>query len=855
MKHFYLFAIVLLFSIFCYGQCIESPQLLNARFSKIEFFDDTHGIAFGMGTMIVTDDAGENWQFVELPTANREIETLKDFALLDENTAIISGYGNTLIKTIDKGNTWNFIDVSIEQPVNFTGLSFINNTTGYLTGYTNTTVGGPDGERYNFKTTDGGETWQQVEALAGTEFNFYSYINIKYIDELNGYAWSGAYIYKTQDGGASWTQMQNPTTGVEWDTLLIGDIKFSDNGYMVMSFGDTSAVFYVSEDAGITWSRIEALTWEEGLFISDPVFDIIDNTLCVVASTGNSNYEKSFIKYDLESELFTTSFISNTMLYQNYVRMVNENLGFILDRGGVFWFDDPGRKIFKTVDSGSTWTEEDSFSMFTPNSQNNIRILHNGENVFTMSKQDGTGEFFSNFYVYTSADNGATWQQVAFEASVAGVLLRAEGNYISYLRNTSITNGAEGRSFYESYDLGQTWEVSTFQNPYDAGNNLYTQPEENIIMNGNIYSLVFSYDKGQTWGDPITLPVVENVTFYDIKVKSPQVMYSWGKADGWPAVYDYYLYKTINGGQTWQQVVTIPDNDGQDLGVNAGTTVIGNEIAFISTGGDTYFLVNLLDNTYQEIDFDNVLSGGDQVYVPQEALTFINDDIWLLKSYGDNMLLTYNHGQTWNDVPCVLCGEKVNYNIFTGKLFTYGPSSGAERYETSFATAPRISGPQQVSIEAIETYAATGDESLEWEWVLESGGEIEVSGDGQLVNIEWTEPGTHLLKIKSSNECGNSAYNEFYVTVSVPMLIDNPTENVLMSYPNPFKDKIWIDAEGVEGESSTVQIFALNGTLLYEQTYRTHNIVITGLDLLSSGLYLLTVENVNGKITQKILKE
>lgn len=859
MKHLYLLTFLVFGYMVSFGQCIGSPQLLTARFSKIEFFDDTHGIAFGMGTMIVTDDAGESWQFVELPTVSREVETLEDFALLDENTAIISGYGNTLIKTTDKGITWSFIDVSVEQPVNFTGLSFVNSTIGYLTGYTDTTLDGYNGQRYNFKTTDGGETWQQIAVFPGSEFNIYSGINIKYIDELNGFAWSGDYIYKTQDGGISWVQMQNPTAGIEWGTLSIGDIKFSANGYMVMSFGDTSAVFYVSEDTGITWDKIETLSWQEGVFVSDPVFDIVGNTLCIAASAGDNNYEKSFIKYDLESQLFTSSFISSTMGYQSCVKMINENLGFILDRGFVFWFDDPGRKIFKTVDSGSTWVEKDSFSMFTPNDENNIKIHHNGGNVYTMSKQDGTGEYFSSFYVYTSTDNGTTWQQVAFEASVAGILLRAEGNYISYLRNTSITNGAEGRSLYESYDLGQTWEVSTFQNPYDDGINAYTQPEENILVFGYAYNLAFSHDKGQNWGDIITLPVVEDVTFYDVRVKSPQVIYACGRANGWPTVYDYYLYKTTDSGQTWQQVVMIPDNNGEDLGVIGGATIIGNEIAFVSTGGNTYFLVNLLDNTYQQIDFTNVLSGGSQVYVPDGAITFINDDIWLFKNYdytdGYYMSLTYDHGQTWSEVPCVICGENIEYNIFTGKLLTYGASSGAERFETGFATAPHISGSGQVNTDATETYVATGDDSLEWEWVLDSGGEMEVSGDGQSVSIEWTEPGTHLLKIRSINECGNSPYNEYYITVTESLLTDVNIQNNITLYPNPFKDQLHLSVSDLTGDTSTVKIVSLSGALLYEEKLSNNNLTLTGLDKFSSGIYILMLENGTNSYIQKLVKK
>ncbi|MCW4467913.1 T9SS type A sorting domain-containing protein [Flavobacterium sp. MFBS3-15] len=847
----------LIFTNFFFGQCFEPSQMLNARFSKTKYFDENHVIAFGMGTMIVSDDGGLNWSFVSLPTAENSIETLGHCEVLDENTAIVCGHRGSLYKTSDKGHNWTLLSTGLDQPINFTGLSFVDSQIGYLTGYTDT-VGSTDGERYVYKTINGGETWEEINNYFGGGFSFWNNINLKFINESHGFAWSSQNIAKTENGGETWEFFDNPSGENSWDEDHVGTIKSNGSGVLIMSFYDTLGSFFTSSDNGQTWQMIEALTWNQNVYASDPVFDVIGTTLYLVGSIGGGP-DMSFIKYDLETQTYTSSLIDHEVRYISDINMFDENSGIVLDRGFAFWFDTPGRKIFRTTDSGATWAEIDSFIMINPDSSNNIKILQNLENRYTLSKQDGTGEFFSNFYLFTSSDDGATWQQRAFEASVGGFLLRADGDYISYLRYSNIADVSDGLSLYESYDFGLTWQVSPFQDPSDWGwgPSYCFQLDENTFKFGLNTEMYFSTDKGQTWTPQIVLPNIAGVEISGTAYKSISELYCWGQNDNWPQDYDYHLYRSLNGGETWEEIVAIPDNNGQDFGAIAQTTVIGDEIAFVSTGGNKYYIVNIDEGNYELLDFNNIINNGIS-YVPQGHLTFVNDDFWLFEIGGWSgqgyIGVSVDHGSTWTELPCIICGPKLDYNPQTGELLSYSPTEGTERIQTGLPAIPVINIPESMSVEigTIANYTLISQGMSNPEWLLPTGGTISVAADGQSAAIEWLEEGEHVLMVRNSNECGNSPFVKQYVTVFDPLSVDKNVLNISV-YPNPFIEGLSVTVMS-PAEDTIVKILTVTGQVVYNVTFSGNSIQLSLGDL-NAGAYFLIAENSGRVTTEKIIKQ
>lgn len=843
MKKIVLLVIIATLSQASVAQCLNYSQLLNSSFRKIAFFDTNYGFTFGQGTLMTTSDGGTNWSFVTVPSADIYIENLKAYDMIDVNSAIIVGQSGTMLKTTDKGQTWTRISIGINGNENINCVDFVDSNIGYLTVYTYTPQ-----VSYFMKTVDGGLTWTQIPTHFSSDINFYSDVSLHFFDELNGFAWSGFYFYKTIDGGNTWILVPNPSGTNIFDYKRISTMKVAENGTIVLSFYDGIAFFYQSTDSGNSWQIISNLSPSNDTFINNPVFDIKDNKLLVVGSIGNT-INKSFIKNDLIDNQFTSYPLGEGLWRQSDVSFINSEMGFIIDSGNSYWSDTPGRKILKTTNGGLNWNEFDSFSLTDHGSVNNIKVLVNNPTTLTLTKQDNYNGAFTDFSLYTSTDGGATWQHKLTEQDLQGVLLKAEDNYISYVRLLNPFNGGGGYSLYESYDLGTTWTHSDFEaqnaNFYD-----FEQLDFNTLRCGYNSQLHLSFDKGQTWTQ-ITMPVIPNINIYKSKMKSLNEIYAWGQANGWPTVYDYYLYRTTDLGQSWQLVSMIPDNNGADLGAIAASTFFGSNYAFVSTGGNTYFKVDLNTNTYQPVPFTNPIGNG--VYVNENSLNILNDNKWLMNTESGYKIST-DQGQTWTDQNCLVCGNNIIYDDTSNVLISYDNEHGVERIGNYASSIPIIYGNSNVDINTTTSYFVPVDPLMATEWSLDSGGII-TTNSNNFIQINWTQEGQHSLRAKYVNNCGETAYYELLVNVTIPLSVGDNHLSKITVFPNPFKDLVNIQAK-YETASSVISIYNVIGQLVYTDSIPKNELTtISNLGYLVAGTYFLVLKNNNETFVNKLIKE
>ena len=75
-------------------------------------------------------------------------------------------------------------------------------------------------------------------------------------------------------------------------------------------------------------------------------------------------------------------------------------------------------------------------------------------------------------------------------------------------------------------------------------------------------------------------------------------------------------------------------------------------------------------------------------------------------------------------------------------------------------------------------------------------------------------------------------------------------DNSLNIYPNPTNSTLNIEAEKI----SSVQIYDISGKLLNNRVYSNENMVSVNISSLETGIYYISVETANGKITKKIMK-
>jgi photosystem II stability/assembly factor-like uncharacterized protein len=181
---------------------IDSLKILQTNipgglYTDLTFINETIGFAISnFGVIIKTTDGGFNWEQLLSP-ANFFLSKIQ---FTDSQTGFIIGGDNTggyLLKTVNAGQDWQLINLNTPDKERPTGMFFLNNTTGFISG-----------KKLFRKTTDGGQTWSDVMGSVSENINDVSFKNAG-----EGYVASdnGKYL-KSTDGGNTWQSMQSSTS-------------------------------------------------------------------------------------------------------------------------------------------------------------------------------------------------------------------------------------------------------------------------------------------------------------------------------------------------------------------------------------------------------------------------------------------------------------------------------------------------------------------------------------------------------------------------------------------------------------------------------------------------------------------
>jgi photosystem II stability/assembly factor-like uncharacterized protein len=836
LKKYLPFFFICFFTAFSYSQCSGDVQLLNAAVQKSLFFDPLHGVAFGHGTMIKTTDGGNTWNFQPSPTAGFYEDAFRVGQILNSTTAIIAGAKGTVIRTTDKGATWNNVTLPIPM-ANVHSMHFINDNTGFMTGYTYSPL-----HKYLFKTTNGGLTWQA--STLNIDWDSPWAYDIFFLNSTTGYAWAENNFYKTTNGGTTWVLKPYPT-GTESNPARITMMKKASDGTLIISATASYGKFYKSTNSGTTWTEIAALSTTSQFYASYPYFDIVGTKIVTLGIVG-SGIDNSFCSYNYATNQFTSIPFNIKVGNPSSVFFVDATTGYINERGFTYWADTPGQMILKTTDGGTTWHKLDDLSIYNPGSAQ-LNIKKNGIGTYTMSKQDGYN-FDSDFSIYTSTNDGASWHLRRTEENLHATLMRAKNGYISYLRFTDPLNGAMGFSLYESYDYGLAWQSTSFFTPPEVYN--LKQTDDNTLMSYSGAAIYISHDKGLQWTE-IHPPVIPNVVFYESYYRSSTEIYTWGTYDNWPEQYEYYLYRSTNNGASWEQVVMIPDNAGADLGVTAATTIFGSDFALVSTGGNTYFKVDLNTNTYQSWAFNTPQSS--LVYINDDYFTLLDDHDWLMHNYNDGKpYRSTDQGLSWQQIDCAVCGVNILFEPSSKEIITYNSDHGAERIQRLLPTAPIINGDAVSVVNQNYVYHVNPAIIANFEWILPSAAQL-VANNGNEITVKWLQEGTYPIQLILHNECGESEASTLNVTVTSVLSVDDNISAAVKIAPNPFNDSIVIETPFQE--ESTVTLYNMTGQRIAQSQTINGKATINSMDSLPRGMYFLKIFNPFYQEVRKMVKE
>ncbi len=179
----------------------------------------------------------QDWEWIE--TGHNFILTDVQFPLGQSQIGYAVGMNSTyngdgiVLKTTDGGDTWD--QLTNNGIPGLEGSCFLDLETGYAAGW-----GG-----YMIKTTDGGDTWSELTVASGI---FYL-TDVEFWDEDHGLTSTQGAMYVTDDGGESWTLATGASTSANMIAYASQNI--------VLGVGGERAIWR-STNGGSSWTEVHS---------------------------------------------------------------------------------------------------------------------------------------------------------------------------------------------------------------------------------------------------------------------------------------------------------------------------------------------------------------------------------------------------------------------------------------------------------------------------------------------------------------------------------------------------------------------------------------------------------------------
>ncbi len=227
--------------------------------------------------------------------------------------------------SLDIKAQWELIESDTDYQ--FYSVFFINDSTGFITGYINP---------YNVirKTTDYGNSWSTVYQEEATQF-----YDVFFPSDSIGYVSAYGNMLKTIDSGTTWFYVNNLDDWTQFRSIV-----FQDNDVGFGCFADGGAEFAKTTDGGVSWSHDYTYGGRELLKLGDCEIRMI-----------SGNYRKSENCW----ESFESNFADIGQRTISNFSLLNESSILACGQGIT---DDTWQNfgfIVKSVDDGQSWTIRD----------------------------------------------------------------------------------------------------------------------------------------------------------------------------------------------------------------------------------------------------------------------------------------------------------------------------------------------------------------------------------------------------------------------------------------------------------------------------------------------------------------
>jgi photosystem II stability/assembly factor-like uncharacterized protein len=481
------------------------------------------------------------------------------------------------------------------------------------------------------KSTDGGETWRQINN--GLDNLFVGFLEMHPEDPRTLFAAVGnntyrefSGVYKTIDGGESWK--------------MVLDTMRSSNTVVTISPSDPEVVytggehgFYRSDDGGETWKKF----WREaercwgppGVRAGFPISAVVhpDDPMTIFVNNYSGGVFKSMD--GAETWIDCSTGYTGADLHRVVVAPGNSDVVYAAARSGPFRSSDGGQEWNGMAFSPAAFPEWDTVAV---NPDNPMELLI-------------SDEFYGS--LLRSTDGGNTWEMV-FQHPV-GKLQKTSDRHgfkaIAYApsdpsivyagmrkgRRTIDGNFYVGPSFgiYKSVDGGKIWieKNNGLSNDYLNINDIAVHPQNPDVAYAATWrdGIFKTTDGGESWATINNGLLSLDVRSLAIDPESPDTVYA-GLAEG------VGIFKTTNGGELWEAINT---------GIQVECPSFLQRVGQVQTGISLEKPKRVIGGEYYSIPWTNI---GSIVIDPVEPQTLYAADLHL------GVYMSTDGGASWTPI-------------------------------------------------------------------------------------------------------------------------------------------------------------------------------------------------------------
>ncbi|NVN16926.1 glycosyl hydrolase [Muricauda sp. HICW] len=498
---------------------------------------------------------------------------------------------------------------------------------------------------------------------------------------------TGGGVWKTMDGGLTW---DNVSDGYFGGSIGAVEVAQSDHNVIYVGGGEQTVRGNVSsgygvwksEDAGKTW---KSLGLDKSRHISRMRIHPKNHNIVYAAVMGNlykPTDERGVYKSTDGGESWKKVLFANNMagavdltfdpnnpriMYASTWRI--ERTPYSLNSGG------EGSALWKSTDSGETWTEISKNEGFATDTLGIIGVAvspQNSSRVWAMVENKEKGG------LYRSEDGGKTWALINSDRSLrqrawyyTRIYADTENEDVVYVLNVS---------YHKSTDGGKTFESSNA--PHGDHHDLWIAPEDSkrMVMADDGGAQV-SYDGGETWSTMNNQPTAQ---FYRVTTDNafPYRIYV-AQQDNSTLRINYRSDDGSIGEDDWEETA-----GGESAHIAVDPT--NDDIVYGGSYGGLLTRVNHAKNTTRAINVwpDNPMGHGAEGmkyrFQWNFPIMFSKHDPNKLYTFSNHVHMTTNEGQSWE-----LLSDDLTRNDPTKLVSSGGPitqdNTSVEYYCTIFA--------------------------------------------------------------------------------------------------------------------------------------------------------------------------